>query len=61
MFRYGLDMRSPYTVTGTPPASDVYRDNVDELGPQFRYFDESGTQTGSHPAKTQPKKPDWLG
>ena len=48
-------------VTGEIKASAVYRDLPDEIKSQFSYFDESGMQHGSHPAKTQPKKPDWLG
>lgn len=51
---YDIGKDSPYKVTGSVPMSGLV-DNVDNLNGGLEQIDGEGTQSGSHPAKTQSK------
>ncbi len=56
--RYGISDKSPFTsVTGKPQMSDVARDSVAQIagGGKWEWLNREGTQSGSHPAKSQSK------
>ena len=54
---YGIANNRPFGfVTGPFPASDVTPDNIDQLKGDLTWFDSEGSQSGSHPAKSQPNR-----
>jgi len=54
---YGMANNRPFGyVTGSPPMSDLTPDDADRLSRDLTWFDSEGAQSGSHPAKTQPKR-----
>lgn len=57
---YGVTGRFPGTVTGKPPGSEFVSDN-DRLSGSLKYgIKNEGTNKSSHPAKSQPAKPEYF-
>lgn len=52
---YGIADKSPFTVVGANKVGDVAASGTDQIDGNMEWFDGGGTQSGSHPAKTQSK------
>lgn len=58
---WGIDDKQGISfVTGEPQMSDVAKDAVDQVSKDLHWMTEDGTQSGSHPAKSQPKTPKYF-